>query len=143
MAERNFDMTLDPAVAYRIVELAREFAVEGDGPDDFNSDEAKGGADDAILDLEDRIEDEAAGAEDPIDSELHAFIDALNVDAQKDLLALIWLGRDGGSASDWHRVRRQATQTEHLHVAQYLEETPLASDHLVEGLLALGYDPEE
>ena len=113
MADRTFDITLDPALAYLIADLSREYAVEGDGlyPNDD----------------EDLGNNEEDG---PI------------LDAQKDLLALIWLGRDDGTPEDWHRVRRQATETPHLHVAQYVEETPLASDYLRSGLANLGYEDD-
>ena len=140
MAERAFDITLDPALAYRIAELAREFATEGDTPDVSDPDLESDSGDEPILDVEHMLEEDRDVAVDPIENELRSMIDGLNIDAQKDLLALIWLGRDGGSDKDFHSIRRQATETSNLHVAQYVEETPLVSDYLIEGLLALGYD---
>lgn len=143
MSERAFDITLDPALAYRIAELAREYAAEETLPrgDDDLPDE--GFDEDSLSDEEDVYDEAPEPPSDPIESELRALIDGLNVDAQKDLLALIWLGRDGSGAKDWSRIRHQATDTSDLHVAQYLEETPLASDYLIEGLLSLGYESDE
>ena len=142
MSDREFDITLDPALAYRIAELAREYAVEDTLPKGEETLQDDGFDEDSLTDEEDVYDEVPEPPSDPIESELRALIDGLNVDAQKDLLALIWLGRDGGSAKDWSQTRRQATETSDLHVAQYLEETPLASDYLVEGLLCLGYESE-
>lgn len=142
MAGRDFDITLDPTLAFRIAELAREYASESDRviKDDGTVDEDMG--DDPIFDEDAILDADASEETDPIEMELRALIDGLNVDAQKDLLALIWLGRDGGSPRDWHSIRRQAGEVADLHVAQYLEETPLAADFLEEGLSSLGYDAD-
>lgn len=140
MADRPFDLTLDPGMAYRIAELVREYDSEdmSAAADDWPVDDDPG--DDARPDNEDLVEAaEAQTGTDPIETELRALIEGLNVDAQKDLLALMWVGRGEYSAKDWFRARRQARQTAHLHVAQYLEETPLASDYLIEALTQLGY----
>jgi Protein of unknown function (DUF3775) len=123
MADRTFDITLDPSIAFRIADLAREYASEGDGlyPHDDEAREA-GTSDDPVLEAQGRIDGSHPPPEDPIENELRDLIEGLNIDAQKDLLALIWLARDSGSPDDWHHVRRQATETTHLHVAQYVEE---------------------
>jgi len=143
MADRTFDITLDPALAYLIADLSREYAAEGDGlyPND-DEDLDNNEEDDPILEAERRTDDGSPESTDPVENELRDIIEGLNVDAQKDLLALIWLGRDDGTPEDWHRVRRQATETPHLHVAQYVEETPLASDYLRSGLANLGYEDD-
>ena len=141
MPDRPFDLTLDPSMAYRIVELAQEFESE-----DMTA--AFGSNDDIPdVDLRDPMTDQEDQAPrpmndvsiDPIETELSALIDGLNIDAQRDLLALIWVGRGDYGPKDWHLARRQARDTRHMHVAQYLENTPLASHYLVEGLTQLGY----
>lgn len=141
MADRSFDLTLDPSMAYRIVELAREFESEDmapaiDGDDKFYEGDSAA----PPLDHDGQILDQAnEPSADPIETELSALINGLNIDAQRDLLALIWVGRGEYGAKDWHHARRQAHDTTHMHVAQYLEKTPLASHYLVEGLTQLGY----
>lgn len=141
MLVRDFEMTLDPMLASRIADLAREFEMEGDEAQ--LADESSGPSrDDLILNEEQIFEELDDVKVEPIETELRTLIDGLNVDAQKDLLALVWLGRDGGSFKDWKDVRKQASDTPHLHVAQYLEETPLVSDFLVGALGTLGYENE-
>lgn len=142
MAERAFDITLDPALAFRIAELAREHASGNDVAPEYHERVDVGMGDDPISGKDAFVDADASEETDPVEMELRALVDGLNVDAQKDLLALIWLGRDGGSPEDWHRVRRQAGEVPDLHVAHYLEETPLAADFLEEGLSILGYDAD-
>ena len=114
-----------------------------EGDEAHLADESSGlSRDDLILNEEQIFEELDDVKVDPIETELRTLIDGLNVDAQKDLLALVWLGRDGGSFKDWKDVRKQASDTPHLHVAQYLEETPLVSDFLVGALGTLGYKNE-
>jgi hypothetical protein len=139
MAERDFDITLNPALAFRIAQLAREYASESDAaiPDDEKVDDDMG--DDPMPGENALVDAEASEESGSIEMELSALIDGLSLDAQKDLLALVWLGRDGGSPLDWHRVRRQAGEVCDLHVARYLKETPLAAEFLEEGLSSLGY----
>lgn len=139
MADRPFDLTLDPGLGYRIAELVREYDSEGMNPaeDSWIVDNDPG--DDARPDDEDLVTAAEQETENPIETELVTLINGLNIDAQRDLLALIWVGRGDYDSNDWSSARRQARETQHLHVAQYLEETPLASDYLIEGLIQLGY----
>lgn len=136
MSEPKVDVTLDPAMAYEIAKVVREY-----------------GSEDMAIEIDDDIGDEAIASEedllegadrvDPVSRELKALIDGLNVDAQKDLLALMWVGRGDFTSDAWYRARRQVTETSQLHVAQYLGQTPLASDYLIEGLSQMGYAPED
>lgn len=80
--------------------------------------------------LEDRISD-------PVDLELRSVISDLNDDAQVDLVALMWLGRDGG---DWAELRDIAEQEHTRETARYLCGTPHLAEHLIEGLGVLDLD---
>lgn len=78
-------------------------------------------------------------ADDPVLEELQSLISDLSLDAQIDLVALMWLGRDDQSADEWQSVRQQATEAHNEHTADYLCGTPLLADHLADGLSTLGY----
>lgn len=77
---------------------------------------------------------------DPVRLELTSVISDLNDDAQIDLVALMWLGRDGG---DWSELRALAEQEHTAGTARYLCGTPHLADHLLEGLSLLGRDCSE
>jgi len=64
-------------------------------------------------------------------------------DEQIDLVALMWLGRDDYSASDWPAVREEVARAHNKHTANYLLGTPLLGDFLEEGLSVLGRSCEE
>jgi len=112
-----------------IIEKAREFDVKAgstdpDAPDIYDDD-----VDAAVL--EDRPSD-------PVESELRSVIRDLSEDAQIDLVTLMWLGRDDGSADEWDEVRQIATDEHNTHTAKYLVGTPLLSVHLEAGLEIIG-----
>ena len=77
--------------------------------------------------------------DDPVLEELQSLISDLSVDAQIDLVALMWLGRDDQSADEWQSVRQQAADAHNEHTTDYLCGTPLLADHLADGLSTLGY----
>lgn len=119
-----------------IVVKVREFDVK-DVP--TIPDNASDPPDDAMVEvLEDRPDD------DPVLQELAAFINAMNVDEQMDLVTLAWIGRGDGSLVDWDRLRGLAA-TEHNRrtTARYLLGMPLLGDFLAEGLAQFGYSCEE
>ncbi|HEY7663663.1 MAG TPA: DUF3775 domain-containing protein [Xanthobacteraceae bacterium] len=76
--------------------------------------------------------------DDPVVEELTAFINALSEDEQIDLVALVWLGRDDYTASDWPAVREEAARAHNERTAEYLLGTPMLGDFLEEGLALLG-----
>jgi hypothetical protein len=82
-------------------------------------------------------------SDDPVVEELTSLIDSLSEDAQIDLVALTWLGRDDYSASDWTTVRAEAARAHNNRTASYLLGTPLLGDFLEEGLSMLGYSCAE
>ncbi|MDJ0921911.1 MAG: DUF3775 domain-containing protein [Henriciella sp.] len=138
MIPRPFDLVINPETAFQIAELVREFDASDMQPTSADADAPPASMDDMSL-----IEAGTQASADPIESGLTATINDLSIDAQRDLLALLWVGRGDYPAADWSQARRQARHTRHLHVAQYLEQTPLASDYLVQALNELGYDQED
>jgi len=72
------------------------------------------------------------------ESELRGLIDRLNEDAQAELVAIMWIGRGSFEPEDLadavETARREATTP----TADYLIGTPHMSDHLENGLDALG-----
>lgn len=77
-------------------------------------------------------------ADDPVEDELSAYINALNVDGQIDLVALAWLGRGDYTAGDWDTVREEASEAHNEHTAEYLLGIPVLPDYLEAGLETLG-----
>lgn len=108
---------------------AREFDVKS-GSSDIDADPVDDDDVDAAV-LEDRPSD-------PVRLELANVIHDLDEDAQIDLVTLMWLGRDDGTAEDWDDLRQTATEEHTGHTARYLLGTPLLGDHLEAGLDAIG-----
>lgn len=81
--------------------------------------------------------------DDPVETELASLIWALNEDEQIDLVALAWLGRDGGSVTDWVDVRAQAANAHNDRTAAYLLGTPLLPDYLEEAMAQFGESCQE
>lgn len=126
-------LTLSPEKACFIIVKAREFDVkeEADAEPAANR-----GDDDALGVLAER-------GDDSVEFELGSFIEALSEDEQVDLVALAWLGRDGGTVADWTDVRREAAEAHNDRTAAYLLGIPLLSDFIEEGLNTLGVSLEE
>ncbi|HKL06144.1 MAG TPA: DUF3775 domain-containing protein [Roseovarius sp.] len=70
--------------------------------------------------------------------ELRAFIDRLSEEEQTSLVALMWIGRDSFTADDLEEAKRTAASEATTPTADYLLGTPHLSDHLENGLDALG-----
>ena len=75
---------------------------------------------------------------DRAEGELRAFIDRLSEDEQVSLVALMWVGRDSFGAEDLGEALATARQEATTPTADYLLGTPHLSDHLENGLDALG-----
>lgn len=111
-----------------IIEKAREFDVKAG-----SSDPSATRLDDEDVDasiLEDRPSD-------PVQQELISYINDLNEGAQIDLVAIMWLGREGGP-DDWEEAQTTAAEEHNEHTAKYLTGTPLLGDYLEEGLAVIG-----
>jgi hypothetical protein len=132
-ADDQFDETPELAVSLDVVcaliELARDFQVK-----DVSTlaDDEKADPDDLEAGvLEDR-------GTDPVELEMETLIGDLPDDAQVDLVALMWLGRD--PQEDWDELRSLARDEQTTPTAAYLCGTPLLADYLSAGLAALGLD---
>jgi hypothetical protein len=76
--------------------------------------------------------------DDPVQQELTAFISALVIDEQIDLVTLAWIGRGDGTSDDWSELRAEAARVHNNRTARYLLGFPLLSDYLQEGLSQFG-----
>jgi hypothetical protein len=118
-------LTITPESAFAILLKAREFDVKvpqtdpdsGSNPSDDNSVNA----------LE-------FGPSDNTRSELVSAISDLNDDEQRDLIALIFLGREDFALNNWSEARRTADEIGRKDIPRYVAEIPLVSDYLEEGL---------
>ena len=79
--------------------------------------------------------------DDPVEQELASALDALNIDEQLDLIALMWLGR--GNFSSFAEAREEASDMREKHIPSYLIGTPKLGDYLEEGLAQLGISLED
>lgn len=72
------------------------------------------------------------------EGELRAFIDRLSDEEQTSLVALMWIGRGSFEPEELQEAIRTAAQEATTPTADYLLGTPHLSDHLENGLDALG-----
>ena len=114
-----------------IIVKAREFDVKDTDIDDTNDD-----TDNPLGVLEDR-------ADDPSQGELTSWISDLTDSQKYELVALFWLGRDDGDASDFPDLLAQARGEQGKSTSRYLLGSPLLGDYLEEGLEKLGIDTSE
>lgn len=77
------------------------------------------------------------------ETELSAFIGALNEDEQASLVALMWIGRDTFDAADLDEAIATAKTENRTPTADYLMGEPQLADYLEAGMEALGISPEE
>ncbi|MEB8389142.1 DUF3775 domain-containing protein [Rhodobacteraceae bacterium KMM 6894] len=77
------------------------------------------------------------------EGELRAFIDGLTEDEQASLVALMWIGRGSFEAEDLAEAIRTARSEATTPTADYLLGSPHLSDHLENGLDALGLSASE
>jgi hypothetical protein len=112
-----------------LIEKTREFDVK-EGVSDPDS--GSNGADDNMIDV---LED---NGDDPVVREITGFINAMTVDEQVDLVALMRLGRGDGSIEEWDDLRREAADGRNGRTTSYLLGEPMISDYLAEGLDAFG-----
>jgi len=72
------------------------------------------------------------------EGELRAFIDRMSEDEQAELVAIMWIGRESFEAEDLADAIATAKNEASTPCADYLLGTPHMSDHLENGLDALG-----
>lgn len=75
---------------------------------------------------------------DRAEGELHAFLESLNEDELASLVAVMWIGRESFDADDLDEAIETAKEEASTPTADYLIGTPHLSDHLENGLDALG-----
>jgi hypothetical protein len=80
---------------------------------------------------------------DRAEGELRAFIDRLTEEEQASLVAVMWVGRGSFDAEEIEEARRTAFEEATTPCADYLIGTPHLSDHLENGLDALGLSASE
>lgn len=79
---------------------------------------------------------------DPAYDELTGVIDALNLEEQINLVALLWLGRGDYSEKEWEDTLATARERHTEHTSEYLMESPIAGDYIEAGLNMLGFSCE-
>ena len=72
------------------------------------------------------------------EGELRAFIDRMSEDEQAELVAIMWIGRESVEVEDLQEAILTARREATTPCADYLIGTPHMSDHLENGLDALG-----
>ncbi|MGO9006682.1 MAG: DUF3775 domain-containing protein [Beijerinckiaceae bacterium] len=134
MPADEMTLTILPEKVCFFIIKAREFDVKDEVTE---SDPGSNPTDDKDVSILENHED------DPVVEELTSFINDLSEDEQIDLVALVWLGRDDYTVSDWPTVREEAARAHNQRTAQYLLGIPLLGDFLEEGLSMLGHSCEE
>jgi hypothetical protein len=127
-------LTITADSAFSIVLKARQFNVKvdqtdpdsGSNPSDDNSVDALefGAADDTLHELDSAIND-------------------LSEDEQRDLIALIWLGRGDFTLGEWNDARAAASEIGRKRAARYIAGIPLVSDYLEDGLSQFNQSVED
>ncbi|MFY9237739.1 MAG: DUF3775 domain-containing protein [Roseovarius sp.] len=77
------------------------------------------------------------------ESELRGFIDGLSEDEQASLVALMWIGRGSFEPEDLREAIQTARSEATTPCADYLLGSPHVSDHLENGLEALGLSAQD
>lgn len=80
---------------------------------------------------------------DRAEGELRAFIDRMDEDEQAALVAIMWIGREAFEPEDWAEAFSTAKAEATTPTADYLIGTPHLSDHLENGLDALGISADD
>jgi len=75
---------------------------------------------------------------DRAEAELRAFVDQMTEDEQSELVAVMWIGRGSFEAEEFAEAVQTAMAEATTPCADYLIRTPHLSDHLENGLEALG-----
>ena len=132
--DNGVDLTISPEQVCFIIIKAREFDAKEEVEE---PDPGSNPSDDKDIEV---LEDYG---DDPVVEEITSFIDAMSVDEQVDLVAMMWLGRGDYTVADWASVREEAARAHNARTAEYLLGEPLLGDFLEEGLTMLGFSCED
>ena len=132
--DSDVDLTISPEKVCFIIIKAREFDAKEEVEE---PDPGSNPSDDKDIEV---LEDYG---DDPVVEEITSFIDAMSVDEQVDLVAMMWLGRGDYTVADWASVREEAARAHNARTAEYLLGEPLLGDFLEEGLTMLGFSCED
>jgi hypothetical protein len=111
-----------------IIVKARELESEDEG---LESD-ASNPSDDKFVSV---LTDEAFPV---VRAELAAYIEAMDVDEQCELVALAWVGRGEFAAEEWRTAVAEARARREGPTSRYLLQNPLLASHLEYGLAEFG-----
>ncbi|HUN97437.1 MAG TPA: DUF3775 domain-containing protein [Bradyrhizobium sp.] len=123
------ELTISPEKVGFLIEKAWEFDVKEGASD---PDSGSNGADDEMIDV---LDD---NGRDPVVREITGFINALTVDEQLDLIALMRLGRGDGTLDEWKELRRDGAEESDGDTVEYLLGEPMLGDFLADGLDEFG-----
>ena len=118
-------LTITPDSVFSIVLKARQFDAKVEETD---PDSGSNPTDDSSVDA---LE---FGSGDDTLHELSSAISDLNDDEQRDLIALIWLGRGDFTLGEWNEARTAAIDIGRERAPRYVAGIPLVSDYLEDGL---------
>ncbi|NIZ11474.1 DUF3775 domain-containing protein [Pseudooceanicola sp. HF7] len=77
------------------------------------------------------------------EGELRAFLETMNEDEMISLVAIMWIGRESFDADELEEAMRTAREERSSPTVDYLLGTPHLSDHLENGLEALGLSAQD
>lgn len=124
---RGFNLQIATETVCQIIAMARRYQAK-DAP--MAADPASNASDDHMVAvLEDRRSD-------PLPGTFTGFVDGLSENEQVELVALAWLGRDGGSATEFGDRRDEAAAAHAEQTGAYLLEIPLLAEYLTDALAA-------
>ncbi|MGR3321817.1 MAG: DUF3775 domain-containing protein [Pseudooceanicola sp.] len=115
-----------------LVQLAHDLMGKAESTSDADSAEEL----EEESEMTDMILEDRSG--DAVEDAMRSVIADLDDEAQVDLVALMWLGRD--DSADWAELRALAESEDNGRTEDYLLGTPLLADYLLAGLDRLGLD---
>jgi hypothetical protein len=128
------ELTISPDSVFPILLKAREFDAKVEQTD---PDSASSPSDDNNVDVLETAPD------DPTYAELVSAVHDLNDDEQRDLIALIWIGRGDFTLDEWDEAREAARDIGRARTPRYVAEIPLVSDYLEDAMSQFGHSFEE
>jgi len=127
-------LTITPDSAFAILLKTRQFDVKVDQTD---PDSGSNPSDDNSVDA---LE---FGPCDDTRRELDSAINDLNDDEQRDLIALILVGRGDFTLAEWDEARTSAGDIGRERLPRYVAGIPLVSDYLEDGLSQFNHSLED